>query len=46
MKATKLKWNHAGSVLAVAGMLNNVSRDDKEANAVQFYTPFGQVQTQ
>lgn len=32
------QWNQDGSVLAIGGL---VSRDDKETNVVQFYTPWG-----
>lgn len=43
MVASNMKWNHAGSVLAVAGTPKTSRKDDKEGNAVQFYTPFGRV---
>ncbi len=44
LKTTKLKWNHSGSTLAIAGTQTGaVAKDDKETNAVQFYTPFGHV---
>ncbi|KAM6969516.1 WD repeat-containing protein 35 [Tautogolabrus adspersus] len=41
MNVVSIQWNHCGSVLAVAGSLR-ASNMDKEYNAVQFYTPFGE----
>lgn len=41
MKASQIKWNHVGSVLAVAGTQLSATNKD-ESNLVQFYTPFGQ----
>jgi hypothetical protein len=43
LKATKMKWNHAGNVLAIAGAASPTSKDDKDTNIVQFYNPFGHV---
>ena len=33
------QWNHDGSILAIGGL---ITKDDKETNIVQFYTPWGQ----
>ncbi|XP_057287733.1 WD repeat-containing protein 35 isoform X3 [Pezoporus wallicus] len=41
MNVVCIQWNHCGSVLAVAGSLKTTSQD-KDVNAVQFYTPFGE----
>ena len=42
MNVVSIQWNQSGSVLAVGGSLR-ASASDKEVNAVQFYTPFGEV---
>lgn len=34
------QWNHDGSILAIGGIH---TMEDKEANLVQFYSPWGQV---
>ena len=34
------KWNHDGSILAIGGIQ---TFDNKEANIIQFYDPWGQV---
>jgi hypothetical protein len=34
-----MKWNHNGSILALAG----TQADGKEVNLLQFYDPYGQV---
>ena len=41
MTAVSCHWNHDGSVLAIAGTMASVGGDNKEANVVQFYNPFG-----
>ncbi|XP_030213023.1 WD repeat-containing protein 35 isoform X1 [Gadus morhua] len=41
MNVVSIQWNQSGSVLAVGGSLR-ASASDKEVNAVQFYTPFGE----
>lgn len=40
--ATCSAWNHNGSILAVTGSML-LPEDDKEANIIQFFTPFGEV---
>ena len=42
MRVCDIAWNHSGSVLAVAGSQPSLGQE-KEANNVQFYTPFGEV---
>uniref|UniRef100_A0A8D1V4X5 IFT121/TULP4 N-terminal domain-containing protein n=1 Tax=Sus scrofa TaxID=9823 RepID=A0A8D1V4X5_PIG len=42
MHVVSIQWNHTGSVLAVAGS-QKASTQDKDANTVQFFTPFGEV---
>ena len=42
MNVVSIQWNQSGSVLAVGGSLR-ASGSEKEINAVQFYTPFGEV---
>lgn len=42
MYVVSIQWNHAGSVLAVAGSQKAITQD-KDVNTVQFYTPFGEV---
>lgn len=37
----RLSWNTNGSVLAVGGVSNTRSSDDKQGSQVQFYSPFG-----
>lgn len=44
MYVVGIQWNHIGSVLAVAGSQKVVTQD-KDVNIVQFYTPFGEVNT-
>lgn len=39
MKTIGMKWNPAGSVLAISGQQNE---GDMGSQSVQFYTPFGQ----
>uniref|UniRef100_A0A4X1U5C2 WD repeat-containing protein 35 n=1 Tax=Sus scrofa TaxID=9823 RepID=A0A4X1U5C2_PIG len=41
MHVVSIQWNHTGSVLAVAGS-QKASTQDKDANTVQFFTPFGE----
>ncbi|XP_060267833.1 WD repeat-containing protein 35 isoform X7 [Ovis aries] len=41
MYVVSIQWNHAGSVLAVAGSQKAITQD-KDVNTVQFYTPFGE----
>jgi len=41
MTIVSAKWNHNGSVLALAGS-QKVANQDKEINCVQFYNPFGE----
>ena len=35
------QWNHDGSILAVAGQMDIPGSAEKDANVVQFYTPYG-----
>lgn len=44
MQVQQIAWNHTGSVLAVAGSQRAMGQD-KEVNVVQFYAPFGEVNT-
>lgn len=37
------QWNHDGSILAIAGILSDIHSQEKEANVVQFYSPFGEL---
>lgn len=39
LRATRVKWNTSGTVLAVAG--SQTSADMREASMVQFYSPTG-----
>ena len=40
MQIVCAQWNHDGSILAIGGIQTS---DDKEANLIQFYDPWGQV---
>lgn len=40
MEIVQCQWSQNGSLLAIAGTQQVA---DKEANVVQFYTPFGEV---
>ncbi|XP_067008662.1 WD repeat-containing protein 35 [Anabrus simplex] len=41
MQAVCCCWNHNGSVIAVAGIMQ-LAGDDKDCNVIQFFTPFGE----
>ena len=41
MNIVSAKWNHNGSVFALAGS-QKLANQDKEINCVQFYNPFGE----
>jgi WD repeat-containing protein 35 len=44
MKATQMRWNHDGSVLAIAGVAKaTATAGEREGNTVQFYNPYGVV---
>ena len=42
MQVAQIKWNHSGTVMAVAGSQRAIGQE-KEVNVVQFYSPFGEV---
>lgn len=42
MYATKCRWNHDGSILAIVGSTVLIG-ENKETNVIQFFSAFGEV---